>query len=382
MKQVSNVYTLNDSVTSPLYNVFGNDMTFYKVTSFNDVNFTNYSASHLWSNLNMYSEISYNTTNKSIFEGGLLNSAFEDLPSAFWTTGMVVASFNADTFRVNFDGYNFGMNIPLDPAVSGLTGTTLYASYIWQPNSLLVNPQSLCSGTRADSQTSESTVQFTDKIGIGFNFVEGINPATPTDMFNSGIVYLVTDDIYQTFTGGTGSSLSWSYQQLTTNKYANGARTIDVSFASTQHPLYYDKIVGLVNLNSGMVYIWNPTLVSQFNWSGFTGDPYTGATTTSGNTYAIVQDMDTSVSLAVDIIVKPGEWQNTTNPSIIGETCGTVFTSICLYDEKGQLMGVATPSEAIPLPVQGFTPITLEVPISGSINDSTGIWTTGVTLAL
>lgn len=398
MKPIENIYTSTEVTISSLYNIFGDETVFYNVKPFTDVNFKNYSTSHFWSKLNMYSEIDYNIANTSIFKGGLLESSFQDLPEAFWSNGMIVAAFNNDKYRTQLNGYNFGLQIPLNSSysgmTSGLTSATLYSAFIWDNNCLTTNPTSLCSGVIQDTKIAESSVPFTDGIGIGKKKkpkgrgsenpkIGGAGGVSITESqvidnsgyHNSGIAYLVTDSIYNTFTGGTGSSLSWSYGFGRTDKYAVGAKSINTSYGNTRYSNYYDPIVGMVDLNSGMVYIWNKDLVNAFDWSSFVGNPLTGATASSGTTYAAVQDIDLEINLKIDIISKPGEWPSTTNPSAIGENCGTVVTNICLYNDKGDLIGLGKPSEALTIPTNGYMPINMVIPISGSIND-TGIWST------
>lgn len=375
MNKVEKVYPITEYNTSSQYNVFGDNMTFYKVLPFSDVNFGDYAISHHWSDLNMYSNVSYTITNQPYTDGGLLQSAFENLPSSFMNYGMIVGVINNDQYRVELDGYSFGVRIPMNPSYTGMTSglsyTTLYSAFIYSPSELTINKKDLCGGTTIDTKTSESLQQFTSSLGLGSPYVQGVNPSS-NSLFDSGIVYLVSDNIYKTFTGGTGSSMSWGYNfSNTTNKYALGGRTIDIDFSYTQHQGYYDTIVGLVDTKSGMFYLWDKNIVEGFQWSGFTGNPLTGVTTTSGNTYGIIQDMDTSVSLKVDIIVKPNEFTNTGNLSAIGESCNTVFTSICLYDELGNMLGVAKPDEAVTIPTDGYSPISLKLPISGAIVENT-----------
>lgn len=386
MKAVQNVSTIINTDKSDLYNVYGTEITGYKVLPFTDANFNNYSASHTWTLVGMYNQISSNLRNKSVTEGGLLDTSFYNIPNAFLNDGMVLLSLNNDTYREKINAYDFAIKIPLDSSytgmTSGLTATTLYTSFIWDKDCLSTNPTELCAGTIQDSKTSESSVRWTNDIGIGNKFVNGVNPIAPPNLFDSGVAYLVTDSVYLTFTGGTASTMSWSSGFGLPNKYAkNAARSINPSFSQTQYPGTYDVVVGMVDINAGIVCIWNNNLVQGFNWSGFTGDPLTGATTTSGNTYAVIGDMDTSVSVSIDIMAEPGEWNYTTNPSMNGQNnCGTVVTKICLYDEVGNLMAIGVPDEAIAVPPNKYTNLNLVADISGSI-DQTGIWATrGVTL--
>lgn len=378
---VNNVYDTINEVTSSLYNVFGDNMTFYKVLPF--TNTSSHPISHSWTALNMYNETSYNLANTSITYGGLLQSSLEGVPKAFWEHGMIVASFDSSTYREKFNGYNFGIYIPLDSTytgmTSGLTATTLYSSFMWKNNALDIDPNNLCIGTMVDAQTCETNVPFTNNVGIGFPYLKGMNPMQSTENFYSGIAYLFTDNIYNTFTGATGSSTSWSYQFGVDKKFAKGARLAYPSLAHTENGTY-DVAVGMVNLTAGLVYIWDKNLVEGFNWSGFTGDILTGATTTSGNTYAVVQDMDTEVIANIEIIATPGQWNNTSNPSIIGENCDTAFTNICLYDGSGNLLAVATPNQAIPLTADDYNIIKLSATISGAIiADTEGPWGGGLT---
>lgn len=374
---VENVYTKTETVKSDLYNILGDGFTFYKVLPFTDTNFGNYSISHIWGNLGYYNEISYNTTNKSITSGGLLDTMLADLPKSFYSKGMIIGIVNNDDYRVELNGYNIGLRIPLNSSysgmTSGLTATTLYSSFVYEPGILDISVTNLCDGTKADSQTQESNYIWTSNVGIGAKY------NSTSEMYKSGVVYLFSDDIYYTFTGGTGSSISWGYQFGVDNKYSKGARLANPSKSQTLFKNTYDRAVGMLHLQSGIFYLWDENIVDGFNWTNFTGNQLTGATTTSGNTYAVVGDIDTSVSLKVDIISKPSDWNSTTNPSAIGEDCGTVFTSICLYDNNGNLLGVAKANEAIQLSDTNYTPLTLELPISGAINDDVNaIWSSGL----
>lgn len=387
MKPIQNIFTSTVANISNFYNIFGDELVAYKLLPYTDSNASNYSISHAWSAMGLYGgDISYNTINTPIYNGGFLNSAFEKIPQAYHDTGAVVIAFNQNTYRTQFNGYNFAIQIPLDSSytgmTSGLTATTLYSAFIWDVDSLNTSSAGFCAGVGADLPIAEKSVTYTNNIGIGNSFMPSNNINTDGSVVdlkvlhngdpmnhNSGIVYLVTDPIHPIFTGATGSSLSWGYAFGESNKYQIGARMVGVTSSNTPYSDgWYDSIVGMFNLASGIIYIWDPNLVQAFNWSGFIGDPLTGATTSSGTTYAVVQDCDVQTQCTVQILSKPGDWKGTTNLSTIGQNCEDLaVTQVCLFNQNGELMAIGKLDEAKMVGADTYTPIDLTIPIGGTM---------------
>jgi hypothetical protein len=261
---------------------------------------------------------------------------------------------------------------------SGLTATTLYSSFTYQPDILEKDVASLCSGVMADEFKSESAYEYTNNLGIGYQYIEGKNPNPASDYtyFDSGLVYLVTDSVYNTFSGATGSTLSWGSGYNTRNKYANGARLISFDPSNTQYTGVggYDRIVGAMFLNYGLGFIFDPDLVGAFDWSTVMGDPtsITGGTFTTGQTAFNASDMDISENLEVKIVAKPNEWVASPNSSYIGtgQDCGIATTTITLHDKMGNCLAMVKPNTALIKERDNYLIFNLELPLSNPIQTS------------
>jgi len=386
LEKINNVYATEEKNTSSVYTMgYGDNIKFYKVPAYNDSGYTTSSLSHLWTYLNLGSEALYNQKNLPYASGGLLDTSFEDLPDAFYNTGAVAFSINSEQYRVQLNGQNIALGIPVNTTAvsaltSGITATTLYGSFIYSPDNLTKDQSSLCSGSKADSFISEPTKQWTDGIGIGYAYQMGNNPipGSTYPYYDSGVVYLVSPLISgsTTITGATtGSSTAWSYNFGQTNKFGNGARQIYPTGNNPDYPNYYDRIVGAIYLNYGFGIIWNPELVGSFDWTRkAAGDETTtsGATFTSGNTVFVAADMDVAEILNIDIIAEPNKWVSSSNQTYIGtgEDCGIAISTITLHDQAGRLLAIAKPDEAIIKEVNEYKIINLSIPISGPIGTS------------
>jgi hypothetical protein len=383
LERVQNVYTTTETDVSTTYTLgIGGELTYYEIFPSSDANYTNSSASHLWTNVGVTNQIQYNLKNQTIANGGLLGTAVEKLLDAWATYGGIGIVVDNENYRTQLTSKNIAIKIPLNSAytgmTSGLTATTLYSSIIYSPSILEKDPFSLCSGVRADNFISEANWQVTNTIPMGWKYLPGNNPSLDPQAkykeFDSGIAFLVSDNVYNTFTGSTGSSVSWGHLWNQENKYRDGARTINWSLNSTQYPGYYDRIVGAVFLNSGFVFIWDPEITQAIDWSSINGDPtsLTGGTFTSGQTFFNGTDMDMTSVLKVKIVADGQTWRASTNPSYINQSsdCGIAMTSINLYDEKGQCLAIVKPNESVVKQDGEYLIFDLDLPISGPIQDS------------
>ena len=300
---------------------------------------------------------------------------------------MVGFSLPNTNYRVQLYGQNVAVKTPLNSTYSGstfgtgYTATTLYSSFIYNPGILDKDPFSLCSGVQADEYKSEPSYQYTNNLGIGYKYVEGKNPnpTGPYKFFDSGLVYLVTNLVNNTFTGATGSSTSWGYLYDQTNKYANGARFISFEPSNTQYTGVggYDRVVGAMFLNYGFGFIFDPDLVQGFNWPIVAGDPtsLTGGTFTSGNTLYNGADMDIAEILNVKIVADGQTWKASTNSSYIGtgksiESCGIATTTITLHNKVGDCLAIVKPDEALIKNDGQYLIFDLELPLSQNIQTS------------
>ena len=392
LKKVDKVSTVTSEDKSFPYTmaIEPSEWSWYYMTSFNDVNYKTSATNHLWMYFfGLYDQFSLNKINQTYAYGGISDTAYAGLIDAFSLNGAYTFQINQTQYRVEANGYNLAINIPLDAAytgmTSGLTATTLYSSFIYKPGCLDQATNSLCSGSKVDMLKSEDNRDYTDKLGFGFAFVDGVNPdiANPSyPWFDSGIVALVTDDVYNIFTGATGSSLSWSVGFDEENKYGKfGARLISFRGGDNNPTIWdgpgYDRVVGFFNIKSGMGVIFDENLVNGLDISKFSGSFSTGATPTdSGSTFVVAGDIDYSTSLNVSVIIPEDSPNSTTNPSFFGqnEDCDLAFDRLCLYDEPGNVVAIAEFSEAIPL--GKITPLSFTIPVDSGINED-GVFTRG-----
>ena len=384
---VNEVFTQAEKDTSSVYTIPGSDITWYRLYPFTDLNFFSNSLSHLWSKVGMYTEFNYNAANLPYEVGGLLNTALERVPAAFYQNGGAVFAIPNSEYRVQLFGQNVALRIPLNSSytgmTSGLTATTLYSSFIYQPNSTQKDPNNLCTSSKVDSAISEPSPEYTANFGIGNAYQEGTNPNPQAEynQFNSGVVYLVCDDVYKTFSGATGSSLSWSYLYNHTNKYVDGARLISFAPNNTEYTGIggHDLIVGALFLNEGIGMIWDTDLIGGMDWSTINGDPYsiTGGTFTTGQTAFNTADMDISQNLRVNIILPSGQWDSQ-NPSYIAQgnsDCGIAISELTLHDEQFNCLAIVKFDEAMIKTRTDMKLIELDIPVSNPITPQDNIQT-------
>jgi hypothetical protein len=383
LQNVQDVYQTEKTDISNIYTLaIGEEMKYYQIPAYSDATFVNSSLSHLWSFFNLRTETDYNLANQPFANGGLLGTALEGLPDSFYNYGMVGFSIPNSNYRVQTYGQNVGVKIPLDSTytgmTSGLTATTLYSSFIYNPDILKKDFTSLCSGVQADEYKSEPAYEYTNNKGIGFKYIEGKNPnpSSPYKFYDSGLVYLVSNDVSYTFSGATGSSTSWGYLYGQTNKYSNGARTISFEAGNTQYNGTggYDRVIGAMFLNYGFGFIFDPDLVQGFDWATVTGDPtsLTGGTFTSGQTVFNGADMDIAEILNVKIVADGKTWQSTTNPSYIGTgaDCGIALSTITLHNRVGDCLAIVKPDMALVKEDGKYLIFDLELPLSENIQTS------------
>lgn len=390
LQPVENVSTVTKEVQSDVYTAgLSDEIKFFKIPAFSSNDYLNSSLSHLTSLVSLRTTADYNKANVDVNYGGLLNTSLSTLPDSFMNQGMVGFSLPNSNYRVSFGGSNIEFKIPLNSGYSGITSglsaTTLYSSYFYSPDVLDKDFTSLCKGTVADSLKGEAFRPVTDNAGIGFKYLQGRNPNendTNYPYFYSGVVFLFSDDVYNTFSGATGSSTSWSYQYGSPTKFANGAKMASFQ-ASNQSPWWsgpgYDRAIGCFFLTSGFGLLWDPEVVNSLDWASAIGDPttVTGATFSTGYTYMNATDIDLTVYLKVRMVGKPNEWAGSTNSSYIGlnKDCGIVATTFNLYDSNGECLAMVKSDDPVVKNIEDYLVYEVEFPIPGEI-DYSGIQTT------
>ena len=342
------------------------------------------STNHLWMSLmGMYDQSSLNMLNQPYAYGGVLDTSLADLVSAFGTYGAYVFSINQEQYRVETNGYNLAINIPLNSAytgmTSGLTATTLYSSFFYTEGCLGKDTSSLCSGAKIDMVTSEPSRIF-ETYGIGYSYVEGSNP-NPADTdypyFQSKVVPLFSDSIYYTFTGSTGTSVSWSTGYGETNRYGRfngqlaGFRAGQTNPTRWNTSYGYDRVVGLYYIDKGVGVLFSPEIVNALDLTAFSGSFYTGATPThSGTTFVVTSDIDYSTQLKINLTIPSDEPNATSNPSYIGQNdgCDLAVDKICLHASDGSVVAIAQLDEA--LVMGNVQPLEFMLPLDSGINEN------------
>jgi hypothetical protein len=382
---------------SDLYTVAINngEWKWYYMQPVTSASYTTTASSHLWMYFfGMYDTSSLNKINQPYAYGGVSDTALADLIESFNTYGAYVFSVNQSQFRVETNGYNMAVNIPLNPAYTGLTSgmsaITLYSSFLYTEGCLSKDTNSLCSGAKIDMVTNDPS-RYYERFGIGYAYQEGTNPDTTNKnypYFQSKIVPLFADAIYYSFTGVTGTSTSWSTAFGNQNKYGRYNAKL-ASFASGYNnpkswtgpnaTKAYDRIVGLYRVDSGMGILFSPEIVNALDTSSFTGNFITGATPLyTGNTFMVAGDVDRSTQLRINITIPSDSPNSTSNPSYVGQNsnCVLAMDKICLMDGSGNLIGVAQFDEAIPLGGK-VQPLEFTLPVDGGINTD-GVYNRGI----
>ena len=249
-----------------------------------------------------------------------------------------------------------GQNIELKIPLSGgtFTGTTsastLYSAFIDTESLKVKSTRSTCDPYLIDLAYSEPNKMFTNDFGIGYTYQLGSNPIStqttkdpnsnkrnPNNVFNSGIVILMSND-WEPWSGSS-SAKTWSDGYNVVNKYTKEAAPL-ITPSGPNH----DVASGAFFTNSGLGFIWAEDFVNNFNWSGGTGGTGTTMVTFSpSESYFNASDIDTSTKLQIDVIMEPGEFNTSLNQSYIedslenGSNCDVAYNTITLNDSTRKM---------------------------------------------
>jgi hypothetical protein len=364
---------VNDTVTSNLFTTaYDSELTFSRILPVTDTNFKTVGLSSVWSLFNFYSEKNYNDFNVNYSEGGLLETTWESILEAYQNHGMIMFQVTEDNWRKFIDGKNIEIQIPLDASytgsTSGLTATTLYSSFIDETSLKVKSTNSICDPIILDTLYSEPSTKFTNDLGIGFKYLLGTNPVNDSNQYQSGLVFLMSND-YTPHSGSTSKNWAQLYGQA--NKYTKGAPLVTPSGGLR------DVAVGAFFINSGIGFIWAKEFVESFDFTSSVGG--TGTTSvyfTGGTAFMNGSDGDSSTKLQVDIILNPNEFNESLNSSYVenaiqnGEDCEVAYNTITLHDSQGRCLVYAKSPEPIIKRENNFSVVTINIPIDGDIQTS------------
>lgn len=358
--------------SSYFYAIPGNEIEWTYVPSSSNSGFTTNVWSHFYANLGLYTDEIADNYNISFNNGGYLGTSLEKLYEAYNSTGIIVGLINNETYRQALIGRDGALVVPTSftgSTLSGITALTNYFTFYNTPEILTRNTAGVCAKTVGDTRKFESLKEAVINTGMGQETGRGNNGPD----YESGIVFLFND--YTSLT--TGSTSGFSQAHKVTNPYANGKLTARFNGSG------YHLAAGMVDCISGIVTLWDPTVVQGFNFALATGGTGTTRATFAPNiSYTVVKDYDSSVSADVRINASPDILKFTTNPSrkqaiANGETdCEEVVkvTQVCLYDTAGQVTAIGTPTSIIEK-TDNYVVLNLSVKLDGGIGT---VWGTSV----
>jgi hypothetical protein len=377
-ENISNVFTMS----------YGSELKFTYLNSVNDAGFKSNKYNSLWSMFNLDSEKNFDSYNVDYSEGGMINTVWSSILDAYSTNGMIMFEVSDQNWRKSIDGQNIELKIPLSGGT--FTGTTsastLYSAFIDTESLKVKSTRSTCDPYLIDLAYSEPNKMFTNDFGIGYTYQLGSNPIStqttkdpnsnkrnPNNVFNSGIVILMSND-WEPWSGSS-SAKTWSDGYNVVNKYTKEAAPL-ITPSGPNH----DVASGAFFTNSGLGFIWAEDFVNNFNWSGGTGGTGTTMVTFSpSESYFNASDIDTSTKLQIDVIMEPGEFNTSLNQSYIedslenGSNCDVAYNTITLNDSQGKCLVVAKSSTPVIKRDTDFSIVTVNIPIDGDLTESKAI---------
>jgi hypothetical protein len=375
VENISNVFTM----------AFGSELKFTYLNSVNDAGFKTNKYNSLWSMFNLNSQKLFDGYNVDYSEGGMIGTVWESILDAYSTNGMVMFEVNDQNWRKSIDGQNIEMTIPLSGGTyTGTTSaTTLYSAFIDTESLKTKSTKSTCDPYLLDLAYAEPNKMFTNDFGIGYSYQIGTNPislqnnrATVTskrnkgDIYNSGLVLFMSNDWIPW--SGSSTAKTWSDGYDVVNKYTKEAAPLITPSGPNR-----DVAAGAFFVNSGLGFIWAEDFVNNFNWSGGTGGTGTTMVTFGpSEAYFNASDIDTSTKLQVDLIMTPEDFNTSLNQSYIedslenGSNCNVAYNTITLNDSQGKCLVIAKTSEPIVKTPEGFSVVTIDIPIDGDLVDS------------
>lgn len=369
LKQIENLNITEIKDVSTFYTINGGLISWNLINERTNPSFSTNSLSHFWSIVGGYSDNLVERYNTSYSEGGFKGTSLEEIYYSYNNTGMIVGVIDSNTYRKGLVGNDFAMNISISGGtgpLSGLTGTTLYSTFFNQPQMLRKQEGGQCSLTLADTLYFETLQDAVITTGIG----QSLSNSNTEKEYQSGVVFLFSDDL--SFTSGSTTGQSFSTAHQSKNPYLNGKLLAEFTGSK------YHKAVGMVDCISGLVCIWDRYLVDSFAWGLGTGGTGTTMVTFPPTiNYGNIKDIDSSVSAIIQVKADPYQFISTTNPSRdeavkSGVDCEEQIqiTEVCLWDGTGKCTAIGTPNNVVTKNEKGYFIVDLVVSLDGGITDN------------
>jgi hypothetical protein len=290
----------------------------------------------------------------SFSDGGYGGTAMEYLVTNVGDN-VVIGNIGKDVYDMGIDGKAFNLTIPLDSTytgvTSGLSTTTLYSAYMKTPLYDKKSTNGPCACSVMDDLLAEQSNIVTTDIMQGLTNKPGINPEQ-NGYYNSGLVYLFSDDIQRpNLSASTATTInSWSTGFNNDCPYTLGKK-FPFNFRSNDvEGTYMDVPVGAVDLDGGIITIFNKDLVEAFDFTLSTGGTSTsGATFPTSAASSTFKSVDVDQSLNLTLIAGKNEFTSSSNPTYNPLTCdGTIYINyINLYNSSGELVAVGVTDQPI-----------------------------------
>jgi hypothetical protein len=350
------------------YQLKGEEISWTRVQDKNGATFRTDSNSHKYTFLGIYGEADALKFNVNFTDGGFKNTMIEDIYTAYNSTGLWVGSMAPSSYRTSVYPA-IRLSVPITGGtgtLSGLTNLTLYSSFVDTNEAKTSDGSGACACWLADSYQSEPMSEATYQAGIGY-------ANNPTEfgggMYRSGIVYLFANEIY--FSGNTGTT--WDTGWSANTRYTYGGSPLATFKGDNRN-----KAVGLVHLDSGLITLFNPDIVSTFNSAVATGGTSTsGLTFSSTDCSGVIMDYDLTTRLNINTALLPQTFTKSTNASLLGARAAGIdcsdkvyITKVCYYGPTGQLVATGILDTPIEKNAEDYAMIQAQVTLDGGIKTS------------
>jgi hypothetical protein len=353
------------------YQANGDEISWVYVQPKSGTTFTTDTNSHHWAGVGIYSQLQANSYNSPIADGGLSDTMIGSIGTAYNSTGMYVGSLSSETFRTSFY-QNLRLTIPVSGgtgSLSGLTSLDVYSAFVSQNDSKEACGNGVCSTYLVDSLHSESHRQSTDLSGIGYAYDPINNPSESTGgQYRSGIVHLFTNSIE--FSGATNTGTTWSSGWSGNSRYTYDGGKLAIFDGNTRN-----TSIGFFNLDSGLVYLYHPDVVNNFNTGIATGGTVTsGLTFNTSDCNGWFRDRDFSTKLEINVNLAPNTFTESLNPSKLdakanGIECDNLvkITDVCFYNDANQLVAMGKLSEPLTKLDSNYSLMNASISLDGGV---------------
>lgn len=282
--------------------------------------------------------VSYPYASKNLFDATFSNTALSGLNQ----NEIIVANIPKNEYGELIVGGSVKLTLP----VSG-TSIVVRGSYFKTNDTILaaydkaLQRGGVASETRSYAHGQASTTK-----------------SNTDDFVESNVVYLFSDFVQPPRLGG-----SWETGTTFTPIGFNGnlvpPRSVALPVAEPGYSA--DTVVGVAYLDKGFVVLTHPKIVNNFDWS--LAPPNEDQIVTGASiTY---RSFVTEIKQIINITLEPGEFFDTNNPTYTQAMRNNgdpvYITEFGLYNEFGELIAIAKPSQPIPKDINTTVNATIEI---------------------